>query len=152
VNQLRHAQPGGVQNFDERAIPQATRCRNIRLRDEPLDLFDAEKLWESRPRPRRLKVVGRIGGEVLREHGKPEKTSYGGHSARDRARREPFVHQAVDKMFEVAAVQALNRFFEAGGELSKPLEIAAVAFKSVVGQAAFYAKMREICIDEIMGG
>ena len=55
-------------------------------------------------------------------------------------------------MFEIAAVQALNRFFEAGGEFSKPLEIAAVAFKSVIGQAPFDAQVRQIRIDEIVGG
>ena len=55
-------------------------------------------------------------------------------------------------MFEVAAVQALNRLFDAGGEFSKPLEIAAVAFERVIGQPAFDAKVRQIGIDEIVGG
>jgi hypothetical protein len=32
------------------------------------------------------------------------------------------------------------------------LEIAAVAFERVIGQPAFYAKVREIGIDEFVGG
>jgi hypothetical protein len=55
-------------------------------------------------------------------------------------------------MFEVAAVQALNGLFKGGGEFSKALEIAAVAFERVIGQAAFYAKVREIGIDEFISG
>ncbi len=55
-------------------------------------------------------------------------------------------------MLKVVAVQVLNWFFETGREFSKPLEIAAVAFECVIGQSAFYAKVREIGIDEIMGG
>ena len=55
-------------------------------------------------------------------------------------------------MFEVAAVQALNRFVEAGGEFSKPLEIAAVALEGVIGETPLDAKVREIRIDEIVGG
>ena len=55
-------------------------------------------------------------------------------------------------MLEVASVQALDGFFESGGEFSKPLEIAAVAFKSVIGETPFDAQVREIRIDEIVGG
>ncbi len=72
----------------------------------------AEQFWKRRPRPRCLKIVGWVRVDVLREHGKPVEPPNGGDRPRDRPRRQPFVHHAVDKMFEIAAVQALNRFFE----------------------------------------
>ena len=74
MNQLGDAHPGGVQHFDQRAVPQAARRRDIGLLDEPLDLFDAEKLRQRRPRPRRLKIVGGICVEVLREHDEADKS------------------------------------------------------------------------------
>ena len=152
MNQLGDAQPGGVQDLDERAIAQAARRRDIGLLDEPVDLFDAEKLRQRRPRARRLEIVGGICAEMLREHGEAVEASYGRDGARDRARRQPFIHQPVDETFEIVAVQALKRLFERRGEFSKPLEIAAVAFESVIGEAPFDAQVREIRIDEIVGG
>ena len=38
------------------------------------------------------------------------------------------------------------------GEFSKPLEIAAVAFEGVIGEAPLDAQVRQIRVDEIMGG
>ena len=104
--------PGGVQHFDQRAIAQAARRGDVGLLDEPLDLFDAEKFRQRRPRARRLKIVGGIGVEMLREHGEAVEAAHGSDRARDRARRQPFVHHAVDEIFEIAAVQALKRLFE----------------------------------------
>ena len=37
-------------------------------------------------------------------------------------------------------------------EFSKPLEIAAVAFERVIGEAPLDAQVRQICVDEIVGG
>ena len=90
--------------------------------------------------------------EVLREDGESVKASHRSDRTRHRARREPFVHQPVHETFEIVAIQALNRFFEGRGEFSKPLEIAAVALESVIGEAPFDAQVREIRIDEIVGG
>ena len=78
--------------------------------------------------------------------------SHGRDGARDRARRQPLVHQPVDETLEIVAVHALKRFFESRGEFSKPLEIAAVALERVIGEAPFDAQVREIRIDEIVGG
>ena len=90
---------------------------------------------------------------MLREHGEAVEPSNGGDRARDRARRQAFVHQAVDEMLEVAAVELLwSGFSSAGGEFSKPLEIAAVAFERVIGEAPFDAQVRQIRVDEIVGG
>jgi hypothetical protein len=50
------------------------------------------------------------------------------------------------------AVEALDGLLETGGEFSKALEIAAVTFESVIGEAPFDAQMRHIRVDEIMGG
>jgi len=44
-------------------------------------------------------------------------------------------------MFEVVPVELLKRFFRAGREFSKPLEIAAVTFKCVIGKAPFDTQM-----------
>ena len=152
MNQLGDTQAGGVEHFDQRAIPEAARRGDIGLLDEPVDLFDAEKFRQRRPRARGLKIVGGIRAEMLREHGESVKASYRRDRARDRARRQPFVHQPVDETFEIVAIQALNGFFEGRGEFSKPLEIAAVALESVIGEAPFDAQVREIRIDEIVGG
>jgi hypothetical protein len=122
------------------------------LLDEPLHVFDSEKFRQGRPRARCLEIVGGIRAEMLREGGEPVESPDRGDGTRNRARREPFVHQPVDKTFEVAAVQALNRNFDGCGEFSKPLEIATVALESVIGEAPFDAQVREIRIDEIMGG
>ena len=89
---------------------------------------------------------------MLREHGKAIEPSHRRNGACDRAWRQAFVHEAVDEPLEIAAVEVLNRLFEAGGELSKPLEIAAVTFERVIGEAPFDAKVREIRIDEIVDG
>jgi hypothetical protein len=89
---------------------------------------------------------------MLREDGETVEASYGRDGPRDRARRQAFVHQSVDETFQVAPVQALQRLFERGGEFSKPLEIASVAFECVIGEAPLDAQVREIRIDEIVGG
>ena len=89
---------------------------------------------------------------MLREDGEAVEASYGRDRSRDGAWRQAFVHQPVDETFEVAPVQALKRPLEGGGEFSKPLEIASVAFEGVVGKAPLDAQVREIRIDEIVGG
>ena len=75
-----------------------------------------------------------------------------GDGTRDRPGRKPFIHQPVDKTLEIAAVEALNRFVDARAEFSKPLEIAAVTFERVIGQAPFDTQMCQICVDKIMRG
>jgi hypothetical protein len=49
-------------------------------------------------------------------------------------------------------IEAVNPRLKAGGEFSKTLEIAAVTFQGVIGETPFDAKVREIRIDEIVGG
>ena len=71
--------------------------------------------------------------------------------ATDRGDSPSFIRPST-KFFEVAAVEALNGLFDARGEFSKPLEIAAVAFKGVIGEAAFDPQVRQIRVDEIVGG
>ena len=152
MNELGDPQPGGVQDLDQRAISEASRRRDVGLLDEPVDLFDGQKLRQRRPRAWRLEIVSRICGEMLREDGEAVEASHGRDRSRDRARRQAFVHQPVDETFEVVPVQALKRLLERGGEFSKPLEIASVAFEGVIGEAPLDAQVREIRIDEIVGG
>jgi hypothetical protein len=99
-----------------------------------------------------LQIVSRVAAEMLGEDGKPVKAPYGGDRARDRAWRQSFVHQAVDETFKVVTVEALDGFFQAGGEFSKALEIATITFKSVIGEASFDAQVRHIRVDEIVSG
>ena len=105
-----------------------------------------------RPGAGRLKIVGGIVVQVLREHDEAEKAPDRGNHARNGARRQPFVHQAVDEMFQLVPAEQLDGFFLAGGEFSKPLEVAAVTFKRVIGEPPFDAQVCQIRIDEIMGG
>ena len=49
-------------------------------------------------------------------------------------------------------VEVWERFFEAGRKFSKPLEIAAVTFQRVIGEPPLHAQMRQIGVDEIVGG
>jgi hypothetical protein len=62
------------------------------------------------------------------------------------------VHEPIDELLQVAAFKVLDWFFDAGGEFSKPLEIAGVTFERVFGKPALDAKMGQICVDELMGG
>jgi hypothetical protein len=55
-------------------------------------------------------------------------------------------------MFEVVPVELRERFFHAGGEFSKPLEVAAVTFECVIGKAPFDTQMCQICVDKVMRG
>jgi hypothetical protein len=89
---------------------------------------------------------------MLSEDGVPVEAANRGHHARNRTRRQSFVHETVDEMFEVVPVELLKRFFRAGREFSKPLEIAAVTFKCVIGKAPFDTQMCQICVDKIMRG
>ena len=58
----------------------------------------------------------------------------------------------VYEIFEVAADEALHRLFDACSKFSKTLEIAAVAFEGVFSEPAFHLEMRQIRVDEIVGG
>ena len=99
-----------------------------------------------------MEIVSWICAEMLREGGEAVEASYGRDGSRDGARRQAFVHQPVDETFEVVPVQAFEGPFERGREFSKPLEIASVAFEGVIGEAPLDAQVREIRIDEIVGG
>ena len=152
VNQLGHAHAGRVKDFDERAIAQSARGGDIGLLDEPLDFLDAEKLRQSGPGSRCLQVIGRIRLDVLRERREAVEAPHGCHHSRDRPWREPFVHQAVNKILEVMAAEVLNGLFDARSRFSKPLEIAAVTFEGVIGEPAFDPQVRQIRIDEFVAG
>ena len=152
VNQLGHAQAGGVEHFDEGAIPETARGRDIGLCHEPLDLFDAKKLRKRRPRAWCLKIVGGVGFEMLREYREAVEASHRRDRARDRARRQPLIHQPVDETLEIAAVHDLKRFLERRGKFSKALEIAAITLERMIGESSLDAQVREIRIDEIVGG
>ena len=49
-------------------------------------------------------------------------------------------------------IEASDRLLEAGRKLSKPLEIPAVTFKGVIGEPPLHSKVRQVGIDEIVGG
>jgi hypothetical protein len=89
---------------------------------------------------------------MLRDHRESKEPPHGRNRARDRAWRQTFVHKAVDEPLEVVAVKVFNRPVEARGEFSKTLEIAAVTFERVIGEAPLDAQVREIRIDEIVAG
>ena len=152
-DQLRHAQAGRVQHLDERAIAQTARRGDIGLPDEPLDLFDRRETsaapatraaledrrrdWPVRAGPapgsdrspgRRRPCAPPIVATVLRSSGRRR-------NSRDRGGR--------------AAGSAV---LDARREFSKTLEIAAVAFQRVFGQAPFDPQMREIGVDELVSG
>ena len=78
--------------------------------------------------------------------------SYTGNRARNGARRQAFVHHAVNEALQIVAVEPLNGLFDGGSECSEPLQIPAVTFQGVIGKASFDAQMREIRVYEIMGG
>jgi hypothetical protein len=50
------------------------------------------------------------------------------------------------------AVELLDRSLAARGELHQPLKVAAVALQCVIREASFDAQMRQITVDEIVGG
>ena len=58
----------------------------------------------------------------------------------------------MDEIFEVAAIETVQALLETRGKFSKTLEIAAVALERVIREAAFNPKMRQIRVDEIVGG
>ena len=89
---------------------------------------------------------------MLRQHGKAEKAPDRRHHARHGARREALVHQPVDEALQVVAVEVMQGLRHGCGELSKPLEIAAVAFQCVIGEPPFDAQVRQIGVDQIVGG
>jgi hypothetical protein len=58
----------------------------------------------------------------------------------------------MNEIFEVPPIEAVKALLETRGKFSKTLEIAAVAFERVIREAAFDPKMRQIRVDEIVGG
>ena len=64
ADELGDAHAGRVEQLDHRAVAQAERRRDVRLREQGVDLFEREKVRQRRPRARRLQVVGRAVLEV----------------------------------------------------------------------------------------
>jgi hypothetical protein len=99
-----------------------------------------------------LEIVGWTAGEMLRQHGEAVKPAHCGDGARDGPRRQPFAHQTIDEMFEIAAIETFHGLLAARSERSKALEIAAVAFEGVIGEPPLDAEVRHIRVDEIVAG
>ena len=113
-----------------------------------LHFLDGQKFRQRRPGARRPQIVGRIGFEMLREHREAVEAAHGRHRPRDRSRRQAFAHHAGHEMLQRVAIEAQQRRAGAGGKPGEVLQVAAVAFERVIGQAALHAQVRQIGVDE----
>ena len=139
ADELAHANPGGIEQLDHRAIAEPERRRHIRLRDQRVDLRDREELRQRGPGARRLQIVGGIAMELPIDDEKPVEPAHRRDHARHRPRREAARHLLAHECLERRAIERVDAALARGGERRQRREIASVALERVRGEPALDA-------------
>ncbi len=148
ADQLRDTQAGGVEDFQQRPIAQATRRVHIGLHQQGVHFLRRQTSWQGRPWPGAAQIVGRAGREPMLEDLVAEKPAHAGDHAGHRSWREAFRQQASHESFKVVTGQVRDIVAAARGKAGESSKVPCVAFHGVARQAPFDAEMIEILVHQ----
>ncbi len=143
ADELRDPHAGGVQQFDQRTIAEASRRAGVGLGQQEVHLGDRQVARQRLPRPRCLQLVRRARRQAAIENEVSIEATIAGDRTRDRPRRAAARHHRPHGRLEVRArqrvqVAAPRRRF---GQIP---QVPGVALERVGRQTAFDHQVRQV--------
>ena len=147
AHELRHPHAGGVQQLQHRAIPEATRSRDVRLRQQGVHLLDREERGKRGPGPRRPQILGGVANDRAVQQEVAVEAADGGHGSGHGARGEAGRPELAHERFEIGALERLERALLRRSVPRQRAQVARVALERVRREAPLDAQVIQERVD-----
>src|SRR5262249_41265417 len=140
------AKPRRVHEMDHRGVPRSARRRDVRLREQALDLVEGEHLRQPSSEARTLDQLRRIRIDGALAHQEAEEAAERRELARARSRAEAGAYVRDEELGEVLRPD-LPRIGDVAEARSEAVQVARVRLERVPREGALDAQMIEERVD-----